>query len=96
MMQHCQHAYFTSTVSLDLNTVSLPLAECGMAMWFVSVCAVLPRSQQQVGNDCHAAVFVCQQDHVEIVLTALGAFWYLVYILWFNKYLLQEFRFLRK
>ena len=58
--------------------------------------AVLPRSRQQVGDACRTAVFVCQQDHVEIILTALGAFWYLVYILWFCMYLIQELRFLQR
>ncbi|DBA91385.1 TPA: hypothetical protein ACH3X2_003920 [Trebouxia sp. C0005] len=57
---------------------------------------LLPRNRQQAGDACRTAVFVCQQDHVEIVLTALGAFWYLVYIVWFCKYLLQELRFLQR
>ena len=62
----------------------------------VCACAVLPKSREQVGDDCRTAVFVCQQDHVEIVLTAVGALWYLVYIVWFIRYLLQEFRFLQR
>ena len=88
-VQAGQHQYGPHSTHLDVsNKVKVTKS------YFVS--AVIPESRRQVGTDCHTAIFVCKQDNTEMVLTALGAFWILVYIVWFHVYLLQEFRFLKR